>query len=104
MAIQTHQPDRIVTRAPGRGWLLRAAAALALSAAAASAWAADFPQRSIQLILSFPPGGATDVLARELPREQRDAVYPRIVEQAPGFGGYQEKTTRIIPVIELQRR
>lgn len=45
-----------------------------------------------------------DVVARELTREQRDAVYPRIVEQAPGFGGYQDKTTRVIPVIELQRR
>ena len=47
---------------------------------------------------------AYDVVAHELSREQRDALYPRIVEQAPGFGGYQDKTTRVIPVIELQRR
>jgi deazaflavin-dependent oxidoreductase (nitroreductase family) len=46
---------------------------------------------------------AYDVRARELPADERDAVYPRIVEQAPGFGGYQSKTDRIIPVIELQR-
>lgn len=45
-----------------------------------------------------------DVVARELPRDERDAVYPHIVAQAPGFGGYQDKTTRVIPVIELQRR
>ncbi|MBI2701205.1 nitroreductase family deazaflavin-dependent oxidoreductase [Mycobacterium gordonae] len=44
-----------------------------------------------------------DVRARELPNDERDAVYPRIVEQAPGFGGYQSKTDRVIPVIELQR-
>jgi deazaflavin-dependent oxidoreductase (nitroreductase family) len=46
---------------------------------------------------------AFDVRARELPADERDAVYPRIVEQAPGFGGYQSKTDRIIPVVELQR-
>lgn len=47
---------------------------------------------------------AYDVLAVELPRAERDAAYARIVEQAPGFGEYQEKTTRVIPVVELRRR
>ncbi|OMC34229.1 cell entry protein [Mycolicibacterium fortuitum] len=47
---------------------------------------------------------AYDVHARELPRDERDAAYPRIVERAPGFGEYQTKTDRVIPVIELQRR
>lgn len=47
---------------------------------------------------------AYDVVAHELPRDTRDALYPRIVEQAPGFGGYQDQTNRVIPVIELQRR
>lgn len=46
---------------------------------------------------------AYDVRARELTAAERDAVYPRIVERAPGFGGYQSKTDRIIPVIELVR-
>ena len=45
-----------------------------------------------------------DVVARELPGPERDAAYPRIVDHAPGFGGYQEKTSRVIPVIELQRQ
>lgn len=45
-----------------------------------------------------------DVLACELPRAERDDAYDRIVEQAPGFGEYQAKTTRVIPVIELRRR
>jgi deazaflavin-dependent oxidoreductase (nitroreductase family) len=39
--------------------------------------------------------------ARELPRDERDSIYPIIVERAPGFGEYQEKTDRIIPVFEL---
>ncbi len=46
---------------------------------------------------------AYDVRASELPRAERDAVYPRIVAQAPGFGEYEAKTDRVIPVIELQR-
>jgi deazaflavin-dependent oxidoreductase (nitroreductase family) len=44
-----------------------------------------------------------DVEVRELARDERDAAYPRIVETAPGFGGYQEKTDRVIPVFELSR-
>ena len=41
------------------------------------------------------------VVARELPRAERDRVYGLIVERAPGFGEYQEKTDRVIPVFEL---
>lgn len=47
--------------------------------------------------------GATayDATARELPREERDALYPRLVEITPVFGEYQAKTSRILPVFEL---
>lgn len=45
-----------------------------------------------------------DVVAREMPRAERDAAFARVVEQAPGFADYQAKTKRAIPVIELQRR
>ncbi|MUL46172.1 nitroreductase family deazaflavin-dependent oxidoreductase [Mycobacterium sp. CBMA293] len=45
-----------------------------------------------------------DVVARELPRDERDAAYARIVEQAPTFAEYETRTDRIIPVVELQRR
>ncbi|MEB4211383.1 nitroreductase family deazaflavin-dependent oxidoreductase [Mycobacterium sp. 94-17] len=47
---------------------------------------------------SEAPQSAT---ARELPREERDSVYDVVVERAPGFGEYQEKTDRLIPVFEL---
>lgn len=43
-----------------------------------------------------------DVHARELPRPERDATWTRITAQAAGFADYQSKTTRTIPVIELQ--
>ena len=46
---------------------------------------------------------AYDVVARELPDDERDAAYPKIVEVAPGFGDYQSKTSRVIPLFELQR-
>lgn len=46
---------------------------------------------------------AYDVDVRELPREERDALYPKIVEIAPTFGQYQANTDRIIPLFELTR-
>jgi deazaflavin-dependent oxidoreductase (nitroreductase family) len=46
---------------------------------------------------------AYDVIARELPPEERDETYPKVVALAPGFGEYQEKTSRRIPLFELQR-
>ena len=44
-----------------------------------------------------------DVISRELPLDERDDVYPQIVALAPGFGDYQKKTDRVIPLFELQR-
>jgi deazaflavin-dependent oxidoreductase (nitroreductase family) len=38
---------------------------------------------------------------RELPRDERDSIYRIVVERAPGFGEYQERTDRLIPVFEL---
>ncbi|MDG5485839.1 nitroreductase family deazaflavin-dependent oxidoreductase [Mycolicibacterium gadium] len=44
-----------------------------------------------------------DVIARELPHAERDEIYPKLVEQAPVFGEYQSKTSRVIPLFELER-
>ena len=46
---------------------------------------------------------AYDVTARELPNNDRAAVFERIVANAPGFGEYQAKTDRVIPLFELVR-
>ena len=46
---------------------------------------------------------AYDVTARELPPEERDETYPKVVALAPGFGDYQSKTSRVIPLFELQK-
>ena len=47
------------------------------------------------------PDPQRGAVANELPRAERDRVYDLIVEQAPGFGEYQKKTDRVIPVFEL---
>ncbi|WP_102141088.1 nitroreductase family deazaflavin-dependent oxidoreductase [Mycobacterium hubeiense] len=46
---------------------------------------------------------AYDVIARELPPAERDQLYPKIVELAPVFAEYQAKTSRVIPLFELQK-
>lgn len=46
---------------------------------------------------------AYDVIARELPSAERDVLYPKLVEQSPVFGEYQQKTSRVIPLIELHK-
>jgi deazaflavin-dependent oxidoreductase (nitroreductase family) len=44
-----------------------------------------------------------DVVAREVPPGEREPVWEQIVAAAPGFGEYQRKTSRVIPLFELQR-
>jgi deazaflavin-dependent oxidoreductase (nitroreductase family) len=43
-----------------------------------------------------------DVVARELPAAEREELFSTITAAAPGFADYQAKTTRVIPVFELQ--
>lgn len=42
--------------------------------------------------------------AEELQGEERDRVWAAAVAERPGFGEYQEKTTRLIPVLRLTRQ
>jgi deazaflavin-dependent oxidoreductase (nitroreductase family) len=46
---------------------------------------------------------AFDVTARELPPAERDELFPQLTAAAPGFAEYQAKTSRVIPLFELQR-
>ena len=39
----------------------------------------------------------------KLPRDERDALFDKLVELAPVFGDYQAKTSRIIPLFELHK-
>jgi deazaflavin-dependent oxidoreductase (nitroreductase family) len=44
------------------------------------------------------------VTAKVLRGEERDKFYAKQVEQVPVFGEYQQKTSRTIPVVALERR
>lgn len=44
-----------------------------------------------------------DVEAREMPRDEREAAFRHVVRAAPGFGDYQSKTDRVIPIFELRK-
>ena len=45
---------------------------------------------------------AFDVTARELPSDERDELFDKVAAAAPGFAEYQSKTSRVIPLFELQ--
>ena len=70
--------------------LLKVACAAALCAALApTSWAqADYPNKPVKIIVTFPPGGTSDVLARMLAEELGKSLkQPFIVENIGGAGG-----------------
>jgi tripartite-type tricarboxylate transporter receptor subunit TctC len=70
-----------------RSFLARAAATIAVTAFAAGAASAAFPDRPIRLIVPFAPGGGTDAIARSLGVGMAQALgQPVIVDNKPGAG------------------
>ena len=60
----------------------------ALFGALAAAQAADYPTRPITLVVGFPPGGASDIMARILTGKLGSLLgQPFIVDNRPGAGG-----------------
>lgn len=50
---------------------------------------AAYPERSISLVLSFPPAGASDILARAIGQKLGEVLGQTVVvENKPGAGGY----------------
>jgi tripartite-type tricarboxylate transporter receptor subunit TctC len=68
--------------------LLKLVLAGALAAGACVVFAQPYPNRVVRLVVPFPPGGSTDLLARKLcDKLQASMGQPCIVENKPGAGG-----------------
>jgi tripartite-type tricarboxylate transporter receptor subunit TctC len=64
------------------------AIALALLAGIAGGHAQTYPSRSITLVVPFPPGGSTDVVARIMAERMRPLLgQPVVIENVGGAGG-----------------
>ncbi len=68
--------------------LIWCAATAAIALLAPAATAAGFPERAIQIIVPYPPGGATDTLARTIGQKISESLnQPVVVENRPGASG-----------------
>ncbi|WP_066741110.1 tripartite tricarboxylate transporter substrate binding protein [Cupriavidus sp. D384] len=74
-----------MTRLPSR--IAHAAVACSLAAGASLAFADTFPSKPIQLVIPFPPGGATDVIGRLVGKKLGDKLGQTVVvDNRPGAG------------------
>ncbi len=73
--------------------LLLAFAALLLTAGLAPAQ--DWPQKPIKIIISFGPGGGTDIIGRILAEHMQGKLgKPVVVENKPGAGRHPRQRSR----------
>jgi len=75
-------------QSPNRRLFLRSAAAASLLLAAGARAQTGWPDRAVKIIVPYPAGGSTDVLARIL-AERLNQIYgqPFVIENRPGAGG-----------------
>ena len=73
---------------PRRQFLLLTASAVAAPAVLRVAQAEDYPSRPIRLLVGYPPGGATDIIARICAQGLSERLgKPVVVENRGGSGG-----------------
>jgi tripartite-type tricarboxylate transporter receptor subunit TctC len=73
---------------PRRKFLHLAAVAAALPALSRAAWSQTYPTRSVRFIVPFPPGNASDIVARLAGQRLSDGLgQPFVIENRPGAGG-----------------
>ena len=72
---------------PRRRFLHLAAGAAALPAVSRIARAVAYPARPVRLIVGFPPGGGTDIMARLIGQSQSERLGQSfVIENRPGAG------------------
>lgn len=63
-------------------------ALLAASLCSSALWAQGFPAKPIKLIVPFPPGGGTDIIAREVANKvATQQGWTLVIDNKPGSGG-----------------
>jgi tripartite-type tricarboxylate transporter receptor subunit TctC len=83
---QDEQQDAM--RLPRRQFLRIAAGAVALPAGSRLAWAQTYPARPVRIIIGFPAGNASDIIARLIAQSLSERLGQQfIVENRPGAGG-----------------
>lgn len=59
----------------------------AVSLASAAVHSQSWPAKPVRLVVPFPPGGGTDLIAREVANKLSSSGYTFVVENKPGSGG-----------------
>lgn len=69
-----------------RHWITLACAALCATAAP-HAWANGYPDKPVKLVVPYPPGGPTDIVARVVAQKlQEQTGQPFLIDNRPGAG------------------
>ncbi len=62
--------------------------ALAATLVAAGAWAQAYPNKAIRVVVPFPPGGGTDIIARQVTQTVAASTgWTFVIDNKPGAGG-----------------
>jgi tripartite-type tricarboxylate transporter receptor subunit TctC len=93
-AVNSTQTDREPTRPPGRNCMTSRRTAIFMIAIGFSALAAvggasalDYPTRPVRWVVGYPPGGATDIIARLIAQRLSERLGQQfVIENKPGAG------------------